>query len=982
MINMLYLLITISLIATVRADNPFERGCLYSKNLATNVRVCGSDDPPEAAMNGICRADPMDYEEIRLLPSDWESTFFESWILQIALSELLNVPTSLEMGDPSLQLNFYHPDSPMDAPAKSDYKDSLETAYRFNGDCSRADRSEGSYEVCGHINPESWGARNSDVQTMVSRGVIETPNALGMITQEGWFIPKFTAERDPSLLSYFGLQNNPQKLADRFLRPTTWKDYCDVVSKTNCTAPDGVAQRAPLNEEEYKMMFAEDTYTGHFRATEKNNCSLNNENSKCTGHIADYPCGWSSTVPSQIHYLNISLDPDMELGGYEYSQLIQIWKAANATQSDVIMYWWTQDLLYDEFFGTEAEMIKVTMPAPTQECIDSRPEPAHRCSNEFDLRVGPPEAVCGEPPKNLHAVVSTTVYDQGHDGLCPARYSPSHTALMSYQLSELQLEEINAHWLRLGDPRKALCEWVSENMDYMERFVPRTYPRTLVKKDEKGPLRYASTILGIVVMVLVVLTMTYVHRNKDKKAILYAQIEFLDLLLLGSLLIAVGAILMALPSSNFTCITSIWLINLGYTLELLPLIVKVGALLHVMKLGKRMQRVQIKREMLFGAVTLISIFVSVYCLVWTLLDGPKPTPEHELTDEINDDGETIVWQVDVCASQSLVWSYVSVGWNATLLFITTVLAVRMRNLTVRGFNEAPTLALLVYSHLFFVILRVITYLLASSVSGHTLARCLSLIFSADTTATLIIYFVPKFLAEEEMGGSTIRISGSGFNQSTDWYSARFSNGGANEMRRGFSMSRETRESEAPAAFEPVGAVEAQSSMFCCSTKSRSPSERPKTATSAVIKDSREESNPSPHTESPIQRRLSQNLQRQLSNWIVMDEEDFDDPDEEEAAQATAPSLLDGIEKGGLLAPAELASLMDEIERLERKTNSLQVEKDFQASRLIGLEEENTRLKNIELLSESRFQINHSCEAKATPAPLLSDSSPEVMPTAA
>ena len=51
--------------------------------------------------------------------------------------------------------------------------------------------------------------------------------------------------------------------------------------------------------------FALGQYTGHFRFTDKNNCTMNNN---CTGHFLDYPCGWKSFVKQQTYHLKIALN--------------------------------------------------------------------------------------------------------------------------------------------------------------------------------------------------------------------------------------------------------------------------------------------------------------------------------------------------------------------------------------------------------------------------------------------------------------------------------------------------------------------------------------------------------------------------------------------------------------------------------------------------------------------------------------------------
>jgi hypothetical protein len=168
---------------------------------------------------------------------------------------------------------------------------------------------------------------------------------MGVIGEEHWFIPKFTGLDDPTLLSYVGMsrEENRQKLAERFLRPTAWQEYCSRVSPTNCQN-DTAAARAPTAEEHKSdggRFFVPGLYTGHFRTTEKNDYTLNPGN--CTGHIFNYPRSWNSNVVPQLYHLNIALESEGNAGGggYTYGQLVDALRAANATKSDMLIFWWT-----------------------------------------------------------------------------------------------------------------------------------------------------------------------------------------------------------------------------------------------------------------------------------------------------------------------------------------------------------------------------------------------------------------------------------------------------------------------------------------------------------------------------------------------------------------------------------------------------------------------------------------------------------------
>lgn len=90
------------------------------------------------------------------------------------------------------------------------------------------------------------------------------------------------------MLNLIGIagESNREKLAKLFKRPTNWKDYCAIVSDSNCTVADSVAERPPVDDTEGSRYHVSGAYTGHFRATEQNDCEKNP--TTCTGHVADY----------------------------------------------------------------------------------------------------------------------------------------------------------------------------------------------------------------------------------------------------------------------------------------------------------------------------------------------------------------------------------------------------------------------------------------------------------------------------------------------------------------------------------------------------------------------------------------------------------------------------------------------------------------------------------------------------------------------
>lgn len=727
-------------------SNPFESGCLYRKLPGWDKkRVCNSEDPPDAVERGLCRKSLFDYMELRIFSENWESVFFEAWILQVILSEMLDVPSTIETGSYDAQLNLYHPDSPFDYGPSNTYE-VLRNGNRI-GDCRLARKGAEDYQPCAHFVPESWDMSTFSVHTQdLVEGETEPLQNMGVLGQQGWFVTKFTVEADPSLGNYLGLMGQNEKLADTFLRPTTWKDYCNEVSPNGCSNSDETAQRPPLTEEEEDRMFMEGVYRGFFRKTEENNCTISEEN--CTGHITDYPCAWGSFLEAQAHHLNIPLRSSGNQGesrGYSFQQMKEIWRAANATKSNCIMYWWFPEALYHEFAGSDAEFFKVTLPPATRECFLAKKRPEDRCVATEEERLGVPDGACENKPDLLEKAIVRSLYDLTHTnsfGQNDAFTSPGYEVLKSFSIDNFQLSDIFNYWEAKASPREAICQWIVENMDYMERFVPPSYPRAIERKDERRNwLLYASLGLGSLASVLVALTTFVIWKKRHQRAVMVAQVEFLLLVLSGAGILAVGSIVVgSLPSDN-SCVAAWWLVLVGYTLELIPLIVKMTAIHRVVSAAKRLRRIVLKRESLLGAVGAVCALVLVYLAVWTIVDPPRRMEERFLADRQNSDGYVIVETSYFCRSGNLTWPYIATAWVMALLLWASLIAFQARKLD-KDFNESRTLAFMIYSHFVFVILVVVTFGVSGEVSETTLRRMRSLIFSVDTISALFIYFLP------------------------------------------------------------------------------------------------------------------------------------------------------------------------------------------------------------------------------------------------
>lgn len=453
--------------------NPYYKGGCLKQRLADKwkkTRVCHSEDPPEARLLGYCiPPDPdFDYLEIRVATQDWESAFFQSWVIQIILSEILGIPVTLESGTAEDIVDFYHPGSPLGYGKSYDYE-AIERANDV-GDCRLFDKfnKDGEYQSCAHILPEIWYGQQAKTGKLFDDGIITRPGHMGALGHQGLYVPIFTGAKDPTLLTYLGLagEENRRKLAETFLRPTKWKDYCEQVSTTNCTdGGDSTATRPPKHEAEGNRFFVEGLFNGYFRATGKNDCDKNP--ATCTGHVVDYPCGWTSFVQQQLYHLNIALESDGDepiSNGYTYSQMTEIWAAANATKSNVILQWWTPEALYQTFLGTEAEFQRVSLRPPTEDCVKARIDLDNRCDpNANDtLRYGTKEGSCDEPPYSLERIIASSLEKITNDPSVPEETrSPGYQTIMNIKLTGLQIGKIFDYWLKRNsdkynfDPRDA-----------------------------------------------------------------------------------------------------------------------------------------------------------------------------------------------------------------------------------------------------------------------------------------------------------------------------------------------------------------------------------------------------------------------------------------------------------------------------------------------------------------------------------------------
>ena len=149
---------------------------------------------------------------------------------------------------------------------------------------------------------------------------------------------------------------------------------------------------------------------------------------------------------------------------------------------------------------------------------------------------------------------------------------------------------------------------------------------------------------------------------------------------------SIASIVYVVEPSRVTCTTTQWLVVLGFTLELTPLLVKVAAVNTIQQAAKRYKRVNLKASDLYIAVALVIVFVVGCLIAWTVVDPPTLVLDYVMSK--ND--ENVVQVSRTCSSESDVWYFLSLAWMGMLLIMTTVLAFQSRNV-VQRFNETKSL---------------------------------------------------------------------------------------------------------------------------------------------------------------------------------------------------------------------------------------------------------------------------------------------------
>ena len=566
----------------------------------------------------------------------------------------------------------------------------------------------------------------------------------------GFFVPQFTVENDPSLISYFGLRENRTKIAETFKTPTNWGDYCEQVSKDKCNSTDIHATRPPRNDQERQSFFVEDLYTGYFRQLDENNCTKYPKT--CTGHFVSPQCSWTTYAEAQMYWQTIPLrsnGPMTPNNGYIQTHMKEIWTAANATKSDVIMLWWVPSLFTEKFAGSHGEFQRIQFPPPTQQCIEYRQYNLGkngRCSDNNTTRIGEAIGSCDYQISMLQKGISKGLEKMvGYDKNDLFR-SPALDFLQDVRLPSFALEKIffewNANLHESKSPRDLICRYVYDNLSSFQTYYPLGFPRVFVDDaTSTGIVHFSAVAISYFALAWVIITLVFVIKWRAEMPMKLAKIDILLWVIFGEGLVVIGSLVTTIDINDATCMISKWTTILGYSMEIVPIIIKVGTINKLVREARQLQPFDLNTRKLDIIFICAILSVAIYLASASIIDPTKVKTVSVLhPDTLN------VYVGAICSSKSIGWDIVDFGLQAVFLIIATVLVFQSRDVFDK-FNEGQGLTLMVYSHSVFLIMRIVLKRLAATSLDSAMYQSLSsTLKSLDIIFAISFYFGQKFMS--------------------------------------------------------------------------------------------------------------------------------------------------------------------------------------------------------------------------------------------
>ena len=772
--------------------NPFVSGCLSD---LPSKRVCSSLDKDDLTN---CSPNEFDFPEVRIYPGNWESSMFTTWVAQIYLSEVLRVPVTIETGSKDVNMDFYHPENTFGYPSTGYNWKALKFADTIDTDaCPQSMLSTtkdvatattgttattataarrtteptttNEYVPCAHSQLEVWPAGNTkNLNDVISQGWGEIAGSIGGYGKISWYTFERVIAADPSLKSFYGFTNR-KKIANLFKRPISWYEYCIKFAIGTCDASDTVVKSSPVDAAAGAHYYIANIYPGYFKG---DNCVTNP--TTCTGYIVGAPCDWSTYVDAQIRWshpngtLPLVSEGTRDDGGYTYGQMQEIYEAAGRLNENVLMWWWEPETIMERWkLDKKWKLTSIELPDYSEECNDLRPITTEKCSADPFIRVGKKTGSgCANPIELLTKVFSNGLRKQLNAWTNSSRSStaiqtPAHAFLQRLQVDTPFLNRVLYDWRWTGPDsyptnlwaRDVVCRHVRNISVALSQYNPPGYPK--IVSDVLYPADFIALqivcYLGIAACLLLIV---FVHIRRNSPKIRASQPLFLQLILVGGVLIYISCILqLQNPTSRFICQFPYWTMSFGFGTFFVPLLLKTYRLYAVFDAARHMKRIKISTAYLMGVLCAWLFLVEgVLSLVMSIVLNFSPAFQY--VENVND--PTKLHRHHVCRPVRSLFDRVGTPYgtanvlfgilctlNLLLVLIGVVLAIRTRNISSK-FSESSQLAAMMYNSLLFAGLAIV-FVVLPEVDPIFQTRTNMVLMMIGLSFNLMILFIPKFM---------------------------------------------------------------------------------------------------------------------------------------------------------------------------------------------------------------------------------------------
>lgn len=218
-------------------------------------------------------------------------------------------------------------------------------------------------------------------------------------------------------------------------------------------------------------------------------------------------------------------------------------------------------------------------------------------------------------------------------------------------------------------------------------------------------------------------------------------VDILIWVLIGAYTSLIGSTAVAFRISNVTCMISSWTSILGITIQLVPIIIKIGTVNKLIREARMMRPFELNPKVLDRYFLGSVLAIVIYLVIVTAIDPAKVRTSATI---VEGDLFTLT-EGQYCAHSHKIWHTIDHALCGILILIASLLVFQSRD-CFEEFNEGQGLTLMVYSFFVIQLLKIIVLdVTLSYFNGSEYSYIESLLDSVGTMIAMCFYFGQKFM---------------------------------------------------------------------------------------------------------------------------------------------------------------------------------------------------------------------------------------------